>query len=83
MFAEAVGMSQSQLNRLCKRLLGETPVRIYQISRLRRAHALLKSTILSIEVIAFECGFASRSQFTSAFKTEFGKAPSTVRGGYR
>ncbi|MCP4387603.1 MAG: helix-turn-helix domain-containing protein [Gammaproteobacteria bacterium] len=82
-FAEAVGMSQSQLNRLCKRLLGETPVRIYQISRLRRAHALLKSTILSIEVIAFECGFASRSQFTSAFKTEFSKAPSTVRGGYR
>ncbi|WP_185970235.1 MULTISPECIES: helix-turn-helix domain-containing protein [unclassified Mesorhizobium] len=81
--ANVVGLSHSQLNRLFKRLLGETPARIYQISRLRRAHALMKSTTLSVEIVAYECGFASRSQFTGAFKAEFGIAPSAIRGGYR
>jgi len=81
--ADAVGLSQSQMNRLFKKLLCVTPARVYQICRLRRAHALIKSTTLSIEIIAFECGFASRSQFTDAFKNEFGISPSAVRGGYR
>lgn len=81
--AAAVGMSQPQISRLFKRHLGETPARVYQICRLRRAHALTKSTTLSVEIIAYECGFASRSQFSKAFKAEFGKTPSEVRGGYR
>ena len=81
--AQAVGLSQSQLNRLFKRMLGDTPARVYQICRLRRAHAMIKSTTLSIEIIAYECGFASRSQFSAAFKAEFSEAPSAMRGGYR
>ena len=81
--AAAVGLSPPQMNRQFKRHLGETPVRVYQICRLRRAHAMIKSTTLSVEIIAYECGFASRSQFSKAFKAEFGETPSDVRGGYR
>ncbi|WP_343082367.1 GlxA family transcriptional regulator [Ostreiculturibacter nitratireducens] len=80
--AESVGLSQSQLNRRFKRLFGQTVAHVYQACRLRRAHSLLKSCNLSVEVIAFECGFSSRSQFTSAFKSEFGEPPSAVRGGW-
>ncbi len=80
--AEAVGLSQSQLNRRFKQQFKQSPAHVYQVCRLRRAHALLKSSSLSVEVVAYECGFASRSQFTEAFKAEFGATPSATRGGY-
>ncbi len=57
-----------------------TPARVYQIARLRKAQGMIRSLSLSIEAVAEQCGFASRSQFTAAFKAEFGMSPSAVRG---
>lgn len=78
--AAEVGLTQTQLNRLFKRQLGTTPVRVYQLSRLRRAQTIIRSSDLSIEAVAEDCGFASRSQFVSAYKARFGHAPSAARG---
>lgn len=80
--AAEAGMTQARLNRLFNRVLSATPARVYQISRLRRAQSLIRSTALPIEAIAEECGFASRSQFTAAYKSEFGLPPSAVRGSW-
>jgi AraC family carnitine catabolism transcriptional activator len=80
--AAEAGLSQAQLTRLFKRTLSATPARVYQISRLRRAQTMIRSSALPIEAIAEECGFASRSQFTAAYKAEFGLAPSAARGSW-
>jgi AraC family carnitine catabolism transcriptional activator len=80
--ASAAGLSHSQLDRLFQSHVRQTPARVYQISRLRKAQAIIRSTALPIETIAYECGFASRSQFSAAFKAEFGHTPRTVRGEY-
>lgn len=77
--AAEVKLSQSQLERLFKRFMHATPARIYQIVRLRKAHSLIRSTRLPIEIIADQCGFASRSQFSAAYKAQFGVAPGALR----
>ena len=46
--------------------------------RIKRAIDLLKSenNRLTIEGVAFECGFGNRTSFYKAFKSETGKLPS-------
>jgi len=77
--ARTSGVSVKQLERAFKRTLNDTPVRIYQKIRLQKAHRLINQTNMSVEDIAHTCGFASRSQFSRAYKAIYLKSPNEYR----
>jgi len=73
--AEAVGVSQRQLERLCKRYLGCTPARYHMRLRLERARRMLRQTSLSIAEVAVACGFVALSHFAKAYRHHFSCRP--------
>ena len=73
--AAAVGVSQRQLERLCKRYLGCTPARYHMRLRLDRARRMLRQTSLSIAEVAVACGFVALSHFAKAYRHQFGCRP--------
>ncbi len=77
--ANRAGISLRRLQRLFKLHLQSTPVRFYQKCRLRHARRLLHQTSLQVGEIALASGFASRTQFSRAYKTTFGHAPAHER----
>lgn len=68
-FAREAGVSKYHLSREFKRYMG-TPLNEYVIlTRLNHAKELLKYSSLSVEQIAFSCGFHHVSHFISLFKS--------------
>ena len=73
-------MSRSAFARRFKEGLGQPPLEYLRGVRLRHAAQLLrKSPPLPVPVVAERSGFASRSQFSRAFKNHFGRTPSDFR----
>ena len=72
-------MSRSAFAREFKQTLGVPPMEFVTRIRLNLARRLLASTPQSIEVIAAEVGFSSRSHFSRRFRDQFGTDPSTYR----
>ena len=77
--AQAVGLSQRQLERQFRKAVGCSVVQFGLLVRLQRARALLISTDLSVRDISADCGFNSLSHFAFAFRKCFGKRPSDYR----
>jgi transcriptional regulator GlxA family with amidase domain len=77
--ARKVGVSQRQLERLCRRYLGATPARYYAQLRLDRARRMLRQTELPIAEIAIACGFVSLSHFSKVYRRQFGCSPRSDR----
>ncbi len=77
--ARKVGVSQRQLERLCRRYLGATPARYYGQLRLDRARRMLRQTELPIAEIAIACGFVSLSHFSKVYRRQFGCSPRSDR----
>jgi len=73
--ATQVGVSQRQLERLCKRHLGCTPARYHMRLRLERARRMLRQTGLSVAEVAVACGFVALSHFAKAYRHNFGCRP--------
>jgi transcriptional regulator GlxA family with amidase domain len=73
--ASQVGVSQRQLERLCKRHLGCTPARYHMRLRLDRARRMLRQTSLSVAEVAVACGFVALSHFAKAYRHNFGCRP--------
>ncbi len=69
------GVSQRQLERLCKRYLGATPAQYYVQLRLERARRMLRQTDLSVAEVAIACGFVSLSHFAKVYRRHFGCSP--------
>ena len=74
--AEALGVSQRQLQREFRRHLQCGPQRWLHEERLRVAQALLRSAG-SVKEVAYALGFTQPSQFCRDFKEHFGSTPST------
>jgi transcriptional regulator GlxA family with amidase domain len=74
-----VGISARQVERLFREQIGTPPNAFYLGLRLARARTLLRQTINPILAIAVECGFASTSHFSHAYKRAFGIAPTDER----
>jgi transcriptional regulator GlxA family with amidase domain len=74
-----VGISARQVERLFREQMGTSPKAFYLGLRLARARTLLRQTINPILAIAVECGFASTSHFSHAYKRAFGAAPTDER----
>lgn len=72
---QRTGVSQRQLERLCKRYLGATPAQYYVQLRLERARRMLRQTDLSVAEVAIACGFISLSHFAKVYRRHYGLSP--------
>lgn len=81
--ATVAGVSRRHFFRAFKQSTGKTPHSYLAEYRLKQALALLNGTELSATEIALECGFASSSHFTYAFRRTFGVSPLEYRRGWR
>jgi transcriptional regulator GlxA family with amidase domain len=77
--AREAGMSRSAFARDFRATLGVTPMEFVTRIRLNLARRLLVSTVRSVETIAAEIGFSSRSHFSRVFRDHYGTDPSTFR----
>jgi transcriptional regulator GlxA family with amidase domain len=73
------GVSQRQLERLCKRYLGATPAQYYVQLRLERARRMLRQTDMSVAEVAIACGFVSLSHFAKVYRRHYGLSPREER----
>ena len=73
------GYSRTHLTRLCLSLYGKNPGQIISDMRMDQAKVLLMSTSDSIGFIAQSVGYERISNFTTAFKKEFGVTPRQFR----
>ena len=62
---------------------GRPPINFVHHIRLQRAAEMLSASPLSIDEIADQVGFSSRSQFARAFKRHMGSPPHTFRENTR
>jgi AraC family carnitine catabolism transcriptional activator len=77
--AEIGDLSPRQLERLFRARLGTTPKQFYLKLRLERAERLLTYSNMSVRDVGLACGFSSLSQFSRAYKVQFGVPPSAAR----
>lgn len=73
--ARRAHLSARQIERLFRKYLSASPKGFYLGLRLARARTLLRSTASPLRMIAVECGFASQSHFSNAYKRAYGIAP--------
>jgi AraC-like DNA-binding protein len=71
-------MSESKLKKVFKTVFGLPPYEYYQKNRMLKARQLLLSGNFSIKDVGYTLGYSNLSNFTLAFKKEFGKLPSEV-----
>lgn len=77
--ARVAGVSAAQLVRLCKRELGETPLRYVWRTRTARGVQLLRDTGLPVAEIAWRCGFKTPFHFSRWVREVEGRGPREVR----
>ncbi len=77
--AKKSGISVRQLERKFSEYCGLSPGRIYKKTRVKKAHALVVGTNLSLADIAVATGFGSTSSLSVAFMAEYGQRPTTCR----
>ena len=79
--ADATATSRSNLHRKVNRLVGMSPMKLLRTARMRLARQLLDENRLTINDIAYKCGFADPKYFSKCFKQATGKTPSQYRDG--
>lgn len=77
--AASVSLSRYYFSRLFKKETGFAPHEYLLDVRLRNSKQLLTETSLSVEQIAFQCGFTSAVHFIRAFKKDTLVTPSAFR----
>lgn len=73
--ADATATSRSNLNRKVNRLVGMSPMELMREARLRKAYQLLEENQMSINDIAYACGFSDPKYFSKCFKQATGQTP--------
>lgn len=72
------GYTAQHLNRLFRRQLGDTPLRIHAGIRLDRAAALLAPGERTIKAVAAAVGFNDPAYFSRLFTARFGRSPRSI-----
>ena len=81
--ADELGVSQRTLSRVCKRALGQSPMRLYLHIRLQAARNFLFYEEFTIKTVAVACGFSYPAVFSRVFKQQFGQTPREFRDKLR
>ncbi|HVG41712.1 MAG TPA: AraC family transcriptional regulator [Chitinophagaceae bacterium] len=71
-------MSESKLKKIFKVVYTLPPYEYFQKQRMQKAMQLLLSGNYAIKDVGYTLGYANLSNFTLAFKKEFGKLPSDI-----
>ncbi|MDQ8727595.1 AraC family transcriptional regulator [Bradyrhizobium sp. LHD-71] len=77
--AQAVGLSRSAFMARFSAAFGESPMSLLRRVRMRHAADLLAANALSIDQVALNAGYQSRSSFTRTFRRYYGSDPSEYR----
>jgi AraC-like DNA-binding protein len=77
--SDQVGLSPGYFLRAFKKSTGKTPMQFRADLRIDKACELLRTTAIDLSSISSFLGFASPSQFSTAFKRRMGCAPSVFR----
>lgn len=77
--ARQAGVSVNQLERLFRRMIGESPQRCLLRIRIEQASRLLRETHASMADVAQRCGFYDQAHFSHVFSSEVGCAPLAYR----
>ncbi|MEX0324661.1 MAG: helix-turn-helix domain-containing protein [Puniceicoccaceae bacterium] len=80
--ARKIGCTPTHFRRLCKRQTGRTPIQSLQKARVDRAAALLRANELSVEQVAWACGFEHLSYFYRLFRLSIGMSPGHYQKGF-
>jgi CheY-like chemotaxis protein len=75
----AANLSNTQVNRKLKALMGKTPSQFIRLIRLQRAATLLENSDLNVSEVAYNVGFSDPNYFSRVFSEEFGYPPSDIR----
>jgi AraC family transcriptional activator of pobA len=78
-FAAEIGITTTQLNRVCRAVLGHPALAVLHARLCLEAQRELAYTTLSIKHIAYKLGFTDAGYFTRFFERETGTAPSAWR----
>ncbi len=81
--ARYVCINRSYLYTLFQKYLHTSPQDYLSSCRITRALELLSYTDLSIETVAFSCGYRNTEVFTKAFRQKQGMTPSAYRKKFR
>ncbi len=76
--ARELHLSESQVYRKLKAVTNKSTALFIRSVRLQRAHELLKLTDKNISEVCYLVGFKNPSWFSTAFKEEYGYAPSAM-----
>ena len=77
--AEALGITPTQLNRVCQQVLGHSAQAVLHTRLLMEAQRDLLYTSMSIKQVALALGFSDAAYFTRFFEREAGVTPSAWR----
>ena len=75
----AIHTTRVTLYRKLTALTGKNIEDYLRAFRLNKAHEMLRTTGLSVQDVAWACGFREPATFTRAFQKAFGVLPSQVR----
>jgi AraC family transcriptional activator of pobA len=78
-FAAEIGITTTQLNRVCRAVLGHPALAVLHARLCLEAQRELAYTTLSVKHIAYKLGFSDAGYFTRFFERETGHSPSTWR----
>ena len=77
--SEVAFVTPEHLIRLFRTHLGLTPVRYLREVRVRQGISFLSHTGITVERIAFSCGFKTAAHFSRCIKQATGQTPSEIR----
>ena len=77
--SHAVGLSRSAFMARFSAAFGESPMLLLRRVRMRHAADLLAANALSVDQVALNAGYQSRSSFTRTFRRYYGSDPSEYR----
>jgi AraC family transcriptional activator of mtrCDE len=81
--AQLACLSRSAFMARFAQIVGKSPMRVLRDLRLRQAMHQLKAGSSSVEQIAHNAGYASRSSFVKTFRKVYGADPTQFRSGER
>ena len=73
--AQVLGITPTQLNRICRERLGCTALALLQQRTVQEACRDLRFTLLSVQQIGWDLGFADAAYFSRFFRRHTGRSP--------
>jgi AraC-like DNA-binding protein len=77
--SRSVGVSDTQLFRLFRTHLKDTPLTYFNAMKIKRAGELLRHTLIPVKEIAFSLGYEEPAYFTNQFRKSTGMSPREYR----